>query len=219
MTRPIARKAGSSGSRRRIMDAAIRSYREIGYRKTSMADVARGASMSPANVYRFFPSRQSLEEAVVAETLEKILIAAAAASLSDAPALQRLSATLSTLSQLHQDRLVNDTRLNELVVAAVRSEFPVVLSYADKARDVVQSIIVAGQASGEIRSGSPMVLTCCLLDAMDAYVGPSPTKSFTVRPTFEEMMKFCASALRNAMPFQPVGRPRNPCSVAILYQS
>ena len=99
-TRQIARKTGSSGSRRRIMDAAIRSYREIGYRKTSMADVARGASMSPANVYRFFPSRQSLEEAVVAELLDEILMAAATAGGSNGSSLQRLSATLRTLSRL-----------------------------------------------------------------------------------------------------------------------
>ena len=218
MTRQIARKAGSSGSRRRIMDAAIRSYREIGYRKTSMADVARGASMSPANVYRFFPSRQSLEEAVVAELLDEILMAAATAGGSNGSSLQRLSATLRTLSRLDQDRMANDPRLSELVAAAIHADYPVTLAYTDKVRGIVQSIIMAGQASGEIRSGSPMALACCLLDAMDAHVAQSPTKPFTARPAFEEMMEFCACALRNGMPAPPIGLQSN-SYLAAVYQS
>ena len=219
MTHQNARKAGWSRSRRRIMDVAVRLYREIGYRKTTVADVARGASMSPANVYRFFPSRQALEEAVVAALLDKIFLAAATAAGSDASALERLGATLSTLSQVHEDRLANDARLHELVATAVHANYPVVLAFADRIRGVVRSIIEAGQASGEIRPGSPMVLACCLLDAMDAYAGPSPTKSSTVRPTFEEMMKFCAYALRNDTPLQSIGAQRNAWSTAVIYQS
>ena len=60
----------SSCTRQRIVHAAIRLYREIGYRKTTVADIARGTSMSPANVYRFFASRRALEEAVVAGLFE-----------------------------------------------------------------------------------------------------------------------------------------------------
>jgi AcrR family transcriptional regulator len=219
MTHQIADKTGSSHSRRRILDAAIRSYREIGYRKTTMADVARGASMSAANVYRFFSSRQALEEAVVAALLDKIFLAAATAAGSDASALERLGATLSTLSQLHEDRLANDAKLHELVAAAVHANYPVILAFVDRVRGVVQSIIVAGQASGEIRPGNPMVLACCLLDAMDAYVGPSPAKSITVRPTFDEMMKFCAGALRNDTPLRSIGARRNAWTTAAIYQS
>ncbi|WP_409334579.1 TetR family transcriptional regulator [Bradyrhizobium jicamae] len=37
--------------RRRIVQAAIRLHREIGFKKTTVADIARGASMSPANSF------------------------------------------------------------------------------------------------------------------------------------------------------------------------
>jgi hypothetical protein len=154
----------------------------------------------------------------VAEVLDEILMAAATASCSHGSSFQRLSATLSTLSRLHQDRMANDIRLHELVVAAVQADYPVILAYTEMIRGVVETIIVAGQGSGEIRSGSPMALTCCLLDAMEAYVGPSPAKSFAARPTFADMMEFCACALRNAMRLQPIGALRNSAPVAI-YQS
>jgi AcrR family transcriptional regulator len=63
-------QAGSPCIRQRIVQAAIRLHRQIGFKKTTVADIARGASMSPANVYRFFASKQAIEEAVVADLFE-----------------------------------------------------------------------------------------------------------------------------------------------------
>ena len=42
-----------------------------------------------------------------------------------------------------------------------------------------------------------MAMTCCLLEAMDGYLNPSRINAPTVRPTFDEMMGFCASALHH----------------------
>lgn len=192
------RQAGSSCTRERIVPAAIRLYREIGYRKTTVADVAREASMSPANLYRFYPSRRALEEAVVTKLLEEVSAAAASAARSGRSGLERLNAALKAISRMHEDRLANNVRLHDLVVAAGQANWPVSLSHADRLRDVVRSIIAAGQASGEFRAGSPMALASCLLDAMDAYLNPSRIEATAVRPAFNEMMSFCAGALGNA---------------------
>ena len=73
-------QAGSPCIRERIVQAAIRSHRQIGFKKTTVADIARGASMSPANVYRFFASKQAIEEAVAADLFEQV---SAAATLAD----------------------------------------------------------------------------------------------------------------------------------------
>ena len=73
-------QAGSPCIRQRIVQAAIRLHREIGFKKTTVADIARGASMSPANVYRFFPSKQAIEEAVVADLFEHVSAAATLAA-------------------------------------------------------------------------------------------------------------------------------------------
>ena len=73
-------QVGSSCIRQRIVQAAIRLYRQIGFKKTTVADIARGASMSPANVYRFFASKQAIEEAVVADLFEQVSAAATLAA-------------------------------------------------------------------------------------------------------------------------------------------
>jgi AcrR family transcriptional regulator len=192
------RQVGSSCTRERIVQAAIRLYREIGYRKTTVADVARAASMSPANLYRFYPSRRALEEAVVTELLEEVSAAVASAARSGRSGLERLDAAFRAISRMHEDRLANNVRLHELVVAAGQANWPASLEHADRLRGVVQSVIAAGQAGGEFRAGSPMALACCLLDAMDGYLNPSRIKAAALRPALNEMMSFCAGALSNA---------------------
>jgi AcrR family transcriptional regulator len=190
------RQAESSCIRQRIVQAAIRLHREIGFKKTTVADIARGASMSPANVYRFFASKQAIEEAVVADLFEHVSAAATLAARSSS-ALERLTAALRAISQLHEHRLENDSKQHELVAAALRENWPVAQSYADRIRGLVCVIIAGGQASGELRPGSPMAMTCCLLEAMDGYLNPSRINAATVRPAFDEMMDFCAGALRH----------------------
>jgi AcrR family transcriptional regulator len=154
--------------------------------------------MSPANLYRFYPSRRALEEAVVTKLLEEVSAAAASAARTGRSGLERLNNALRAISRMHEDRLANNVRLHELVVAAVQANWPASLSHADRLRGVVRSIIAAGQASGEFQAGSPIALACCLLDAMDAYLNPSRIKATAVRPAFNEMISFCEGALSNA---------------------
>jgi len=43
--------------RERILVTAERLFRDVGYQKTTVADIAKSLHMSPANVYRFFDSK------------------------------------------------------------------------------------------------------------------------------------------------------------------
>ena len=49
-------------TREKILITAERLFREIGYQKTTVADIAKALQMSPANVYRFFDSKRSINK-------------------------------------------------------------------------------------------------------------------------------------------------------------
>ncbi|WP_369135863.1 TetR/AcrR family transcriptional regulator [Modestobacter sp. I12A-02662] len=51
--------------RSRIRDAALRCFADQGYAGTSMAGIAAAAGTAPANVYRYFASKEALFAAVV----------------------------------------------------------------------------------------------------------------------------------------------------------
>src|SRR5262245_9640899 len=62
--------------RTRILDEAERLFRVYGYTKTTVADIARELGMSPANVYRFFPSKSAIHEALADRMVAEVEIGA-----------------------------------------------------------------------------------------------------------------------------------------------
>lgn len=190
--------------RDRIVQAAAELYCEIGHNKTTVADVARRLSMSSANIYRFFPSKRAIDEAVVERVLDEMVGAAADAARGGGPVLRRIAAVLKAMADCNESRPAKHRGLQDLVALAVRQNWPVVLVYSDMIRGLVRPMIGAGQARGEVRGGSPMALTCCLLEAMDVHLNPSRMGAATLRPSFEEMLRFCAGALSRTPLWQQV---------------
>jgi AcrR family transcriptional regulator len=220
MQKQPADQVRSSPARRVILQATIKLYREIGYKKTTVADIARRAAMSPANVYRFFRSKQEIEEVVVANVLEEAFQAAASAARGCGSPVDRLQAVLRAISELHARRLVNDTRLRELIAAAVNANWSIALAFVDRVVGLLAPMIEAGQAGGEIRKGNAAMLARCVLAAMNTYVRAGEGCAPAVGPTFDDMMDFCVNALCLPLPRQAVhsyghlvGQSRSECGV------
>ena len=57
--------AAAEATRCRIVDTAERLFRQFGYLKTTVGDIAAGLGMSSANIYRFFASKAAITEAVL----------------------------------------------------------------------------------------------------------------------------------------------------------
>src|SRR5450432_3599927 len=53
--------------RTQIVDAAKKRFSHFGYAKTTMAEVAADCAMSPGNLYRFFPGKLDIAEAIATE--------------------------------------------------------------------------------------------------------------------------------------------------------
>jgi AcrR family transcriptional regulator len=207
MREEIDHRTGNANARRKIVQAALQLYCEIGHSKTTVSDIARRLSMSSANVYRFFPSKLAIEEAVVAEVLDATVSAATEAARTQGPALRRLATILKAIADCNEGRSAKHRRLQDLVALAVRQNWPVVLVYDDRIRGLVRPIIGTGQASGELQGGSAMALTCCLLEAMDVHLNPSRAGAATLRPSFEKMSRFCLGALGRTSSLQAAEMP------------
>ena len=66
------RESKKKDTHKLIVEVADRLFRQIGFEKTTVADIARELSMSPANVYRFFAAKSEINEAVCMDLLGKI---------------------------------------------------------------------------------------------------------------------------------------------------
>jgi AcrR family transcriptional regulator len=56
-----------------IIEAAKKRFSHFGYAKTTMAEVAADCSMSPGNLYRFFPGKLDIAECIATQDYEKHL--------------------------------------------------------------------------------------------------------------------------------------------------
>ncbi|WGS21739.1 MULTISPECIES: TetR family transcriptional regulator [unclassified Bradyrhizobium] len=89
MNRPVRTANDSDEARARILEVAEEHFRRIGYHKTSVADIASELGMSPANVYRFFPSRDAINESICGRLVNEVADLAFAIARTNAPAFVR----------------------------------------------------------------------------------------------------------------------------------
>jgi AcrR family transcriptional regulator len=112
--------------RSQIIEAAKKRFSHFGYGKTTMAEIAADCSMSPGNLYRFFPGKLDIAEAIASENYEKHLVAMR--KLAVAPgrnAHQRLHDVLFEELRSTYHKLEKDPRALEManVIAHERPEF------------------------------------------------------------------------------------------------
>jgi AcrR family transcriptional regulator len=67
-------------TRQCILVAAWDLFRQVGFRKTTVADIAGALGMSSANIYRFFASKDALTEAICGNLLDALIEAARTAA-------------------------------------------------------------------------------------------------------------------------------------------
>jgi len=72
MDRPVRTGKDSDEVRARILEAAEKQFRRAGYHRTSIADIAAELGMSPANIYRFFPSRDAINESICERVVNEV---------------------------------------------------------------------------------------------------------------------------------------------------
>jgi AcrR family transcriptional regulator len=141
--------------REEILDAAQRLYESIGFDKTTIGDVARDLGMSPANVYRSFPNRQAIDEAIARRKLTAIEDAAWQAARRAEPAADALrNLSLAVLRETRR-LMFSQQRMHHLCAVAARERWPVVQAYLDGLRGAVRHVIMEGQRAGTFRSGDP----------------------------------------------------------------
>lgn len=66
------RRADSDFARKRIIAAACASYRRVGFKRTSLADIAREARVTRATVYRYFSNCEAVLNTVIMQETEVV---------------------------------------------------------------------------------------------------------------------------------------------------
>ena len=142
-------------TRARIMDTAEALFRRLGYAKTAVADIAGELKMSPANVYRFFPSKNAIIEAICQRCLSELEDRAWAVARSRGSAAERLERLVLEILAYHKENNLTDQRVNDIVLVAIELSWGAIRAHKEHMRMVFESVLREGVERGEFEPIDP----------------------------------------------------------------
>lgn len=148
----IRQKLSAEDMRERILTVAEEHFRRIGYAKTAVADIAGAMGMSPANVYRFFPSKLAINNALCARIMQETDALMREIAGRPAPASERLISLVVELHRHNKAKLTDEHRLFDMVEVAMEENWPAIEQHCECVVCQIARIVSDGVASGEFRS-------------------------------------------------------------------
>src|SRR6266513_3148918 len=155
MERSGRRRTDPDGVRARILEVAEERFRRVGYHKTSVADIASELGMSPANVYRFFPSRDAINESICGRVVNEVADIAFAIARTNAPAMEKLDQLMTAVHRHNKRTLVKEKRMHDLIVAAMQENWAIIKAHIERMVTIFEAIIREGIEAGEFKVEDP----------------------------------------------------------------
>jgi AcrR family transcriptional regulator len=165
-------KLKSDDTRERIIETADVLFRRLGYAKTAVADIAAELRMSPANVYRFFPSKIAIVEAICQRCLLECEEKVWTVARSRAPAAERLERLLLEIMAYHKENLFEDEKIHDMVLVAMDQSWAAIVAHKERIRMAMELILRDGIEAGEFDQVEPGETAATIMHAFVAYCHP-----------------------------------------------
>ena len=184
-------------TRERILVVAERLFRQIGYQKTTVADIAKELRMSPANVYRFFDSKKAIHEGVARSLMGEVEDAAQAIATRPGLAAGRLRELMTTIHRMNSERYVGNSKLHEMVEIAMEESWEVCLPHMQRITETIAAVIADGAASGEFEAPDVPLAAMCACTAMMRFFHPQMIAQCANKPgpSLDQMIDFVLAGL------------------------
>ena len=149
-----------------IVQAALRLFKDKGFKETSIKSIAEAAEVSPVSIYNYFGSKDNLVALCVNDLFEEITQQAEDILKSNLDFKTKLNQAFSLcqekmsqqISDYFQDKMVEDSVFSTLLTRAITA----------KKRDIYRAYIKLGKEEGAIAEG---LSTDLILNVMDALNG------------------------------------------------
>lgn len=159
-------------TRDRIVASASAQIQRHGHVKTTVADVAKHCGMSPANIYRFFPTKAALIEAVSEIWLALAEDNARAIARQPSCASARVREFIVGVHEFNRDRYTRNGEVHETVVAATMERWPIVARHEKVLISIFASILEDGVRKGEFEIEDIEETSAVMIAAMVKFHNP-----------------------------------------------
>ena len=156
-----------------ILDTAEEVLRRYGPAKASVVDVARALNVSHGSVYRHFPSKAALRDAVTERWLARVSEPLEAVVRRRTKASRRLHEWLVLLASTKQGMATGDPELFETFHELTLASREVVAAHVDHLADQLGRIVADGMATGEFAHGDAATVGRAVQHATARFHHPS----------------------------------------------
>ena len=157
----------------RILDAAEEVLRRYGLAKATVVDVARFLEVSHGTIYRHFPSKAALRDAVAERWLHRVSTPLAAIAQEQGSAVERLHRWFEQLMTLKRQKVLDEPELFATYSAIAQEARGVVQAHIDELLKQVAAIVESGISSNEFRVTDPQVAAKAVLQATVRFHHPA----------------------------------------------
>jgi len=185
-------------TRLRILHKADELFHRLGFYKTTVADIARELEMSPANIYKFFSSKESLVQAVADWNLSLFKAAICEALKGGKTSSAKLKVLATTIYQFHKNKFRSDHEMYRLMVAAHDEQWPCVVEFKAFLRRTLAEIIEGGLKAKEFSHLDVSIEAEVLFDSLTWVINPIlmfELKNAQVMKRIDAQIRFFEKAL------------------------
>lgn len=182
----------------RILEAAEDVLRRYGPAKANVVDVARALGVSHGSVYRHFPSKAALRDAVAGRWLARMMTPLAAISAESGPAPERLYRWLKQLVTGKRRKVLDDPELFAAYHLLAVETRGVVEGHVEALAAQVTKILADGQASGAFAQSDPAGSARAVLGATARFHHPAHASEWaspTIDAEFEAVWRLILRGL------------------------
>jgi AcrR family transcriptional regulator len=166
-------------TRQQILDTTEDVLRRYGPAKATVADVARALGVSPGSIYRHFPTKVALREAVTRDWLERVHAGLHEIATSDTPAPERLRNWLANLFEAKKKHASDDPELFDTFTALVAEHGDAAVEHTQDLVRQLRVIIAAGVERGEFAETDPETAATAVFTATTIFHHPLLRREWT----------------------------------------
>jgi AcrR family transcriptional regulator len=156
-----------------ILEAAQEVLRRFGPAKATVVDVARALGVSHGSVYRHFPSKASLRQAVAKRWLDRANAPLQKIAETTGPAPARLEKWLRTMFEIKHKKVSEDPEMFQTYLTLAREACEVVKAHKERLIGQVADILSDGVKQGVFQVADAKVSARAVFDATIRYHHPA----------------------------------------------
>lgn len=163
----------------RILEVTEDVLRRFGLAKATVVDVARALDVSHGSVYRHFPSKASLREAVAKRWLDRVNAPLEKIAESSGPAPARLERWLRTMIAIKHKKVLDDPEMFETYLTLAQEACKVVRAHKDGLVDQIAHILSDGVKQGAFQVADAKATARALFDATSRFHHPAHSEEWS----------------------------------------